>query len=1046
MSSRTVAAIFDADVSRYVAKVTQMRRVTRETASQISQSAVKNKADWDRMGSAALGAGALIAGGLAAVTSAAMGWESAFAGVRKTVDEADPAFAGLEGSLREMARTMATSHEEIAAVAESAGALGVKTKDIAQFTRTMVMLGETTNLTADEASTSLAQLMNIMGTAPEKVSNLAAELVDLGNNGASTERQIVELSQRLAGAARAVGLNESQLLAYSSAIASVGMNVEAGGTAMSKVFTKLDRIVQSGSDKIETLNEVTGTDFAKAFQQDASGAVQMLIEKLGQLQAGGGSITKVMDDIGIKGVYETDVIRRLAGAHGLLADQLGIGAKSYQAGTAALDEYAKRAATSESKVKVAWNNVKDAAIDAGAVILPMVAEGADQIAKWASQLRELPEPAKSAAVQVAALAAAGLLVVGGGMKLVGTIASISQSLDVLREKAPRAASAVGKLGKAAGVAAAIAGLLEIAGQLSNNLIPPRTVAGIEAATSALIGLTKAGDRAAVNRFFTLRQPDGTLREIAKDVDSLGGAFRRLFQKNWEESFSDWGEGFFRWTGAKGATDDMVAAINDLDSALTGMAQNGNASKAAEAFRMIRQEIGGNASDEQVLSQFDDYRAALLDTANAFGVTVSDVDLYRWALGEVPQAIKNAAAQGGSLVDGLTDQQKGFSGVADKARGAADALEDYHAKALALAGNELGVNMTFGTYRQDMKRDGGFSFKTKAGQQNNQKVLDIAGQANAYLNSLEAAGADTEKLEGATEKWRRKLAEAYEYGGKTKEDAAALAATYIGLSSAQPPTFAAPGLPETSKQAKELAKIVADLPESAETVILAPGARPAKKDVDAFMATVKDVPEETRTQIRTIAELGGVEAARAAIAKLHDKQVKIYIDTVNRTYYRKYGADNDKNKADGGLMLNMAGALVDAFADGGVRGYMPTIGSQQPRIETNRGPGGIMWAETGAGPWEAFVSGHPAKRDRSRDITTDVVDRLGGTVEWRNADGGIRDYQQYSRYRPAPATVQPAPATFAPSMTQHNYGVDAAELAARNAAQWDHRMQAWAVQR
>src|SRR3546814_19713866 len=60
------------------------------------------------------------------------------------------------------------------------------------------LLGETTNLSADEAATSLAQLMNIMQTAPEDVDRLGSAVVALGNNGASTERDIVEMSQRIA--------------------------------------------------------------------------------------------------------------------------------------------------------------------------------------------------------------------------------------------------------------------------------------------------------------------------------------------------------------------------------------------------------------------------------------------------------------------------------------------------------------------------------------------------------------------------------------------------------------------------------------------------------------------------------------------------------------------------------------------------------------------------------------------------------------------------------------------------------------------------------
>ena len=77
-------------------------------------------------------------------------------------------------------------------------------------------------------------------------------------------------------------------------------------------------------------------------------------------------------------------------------------------------------------------------------------------------------------------------------------------------------------------------------------------------------------------------------------------------------------------------------------------------------------------------------------------------------------------------------------------------------------------------------------------------------------------------------------------------------------------------------------------------------------------------------------------------------------------------------------------MVRAFASGGIsfRGQLPQIRAA--------GGAGVQWAEEGAGPWEAFISGHPAKRKRSRFILEDVAARLGGYVSWgsRYADGGV----------------------------------------------------------
>src|SRR5690606_16594977 len=122
-----------------------------------------------------------------ASVKAAVDWETAFAGVLKTVDGSPEQLARLEQGLRDMARELPASHAEIAAVAEAAGQLGIKVEDVEQFTRTMIDLGETTNLSADQAATALARFMNIMGTSTSEVDRLGSTIVELGNNAATTE-------------------------------------------------------------------------------------------------------------------------------------------------------------------------------------------------------------------------------------------------------------------------------------------------------------------------------------------------------------------------------------------------------------------------------------------------------------------------------------------------------------------------------------------------------------------------------------------------------------------------------------------------------------------------------------------------------------------------------------------------------------------------------------------------------------------------------------------------------------------------------------------
>ena len=151
MSVRDVLVRFRATVDGFTTPVEKAKA----SVEQLRESTEKTQA-WDKLSTGAVVAGAAITAGLGFAVKAAMGWESAWAGVLKTVDASPAQFEQLEGQLKELARTLPASAEEIANVAENAGQLGVKATDIATFTKTMINLGEATNLTADEASTAIA--------------------------------------------------------------------------------------------------------------------------------------------------------------------------------------------------------------------------------------------------------------------------------------------------------------------------------------------------------------------------------------------------------------------------------------------------------------------------------------------------------------------------------------------------------------------------------------------------------------------------------------------------------------------------------------------------------------------------------------------------------------------------------------------------------------------------------------------------------------------------------------------------------------------------
>ena len=178
--------------------------------------------------------GAIVAGGGGAL-KAFMDWETGLRGVMKTNDEVFDSngnlvysYEDLEDGLRELARTIPVTHTELAELAEIAGRLQVPTEEVVMFTEVVAKLGETTNLTSEDAAEQLGKFINITGASTDTVLNLANALVELGNNTAASERETLRMSTRWASTGDIIGMTDDQILALSASVISLGIRTEAG--------------------------------------------------------------------------------------------------------------------------------------------------------------------------------------------------------------------------------------------------------------------------------------------------------------------------------------------------------------------------------------------------------------------------------------------------------------------------------------------------------------------------------------------------------------------------------------------------------------------------------------------------------------------------------------------------------------------------------------------------------------------------------------------------------------------------------------------------
>jgi TP901 family phage tail tape measure protein len=802
----------------------QASQATAEASKAQQTHALVMSDSWKTVGNALTGFGAAVSGGMGLAVKAAIDWESAWTGVTKTVDGSDKQMAVLEGQLRGLAKTLPATHEQIAAVAEAAGQLGIERGNVAEFTKVMIDLGETTNLSAEEAATSLARFSNIMGTSQGDVDRLGAALVGLGNNYATTEAEIMQMSLRLAGTGAQVGISEGQVMGLAAAMSSVGIEAESGGTSMSQGMKKIQAAVDEGSDSLEGFAEVAGMsadEFQKLWADDPAAGLDAFVQGLGRVKEEGGNVSSILSDLGIKGIREQDTFLRLAGASDVLTGALKMGSDEFEKNTALVAEAAKRYDTTESKIKIAMNGIKDAGIDLGASLLPAIQNVAEGAVSLAEAFSNLPGPVKSAVGIFATLTGGAALLGGSVMKAVPGIVKTAEAFKTLQASGSPIPGVLGKVGKGAlAVSAAFAATAAISEY--GDSLTDFSLSGTDAARTAL-KLKDAADPLSVA--FEGMGMDADLAN--QSTGQLAGGLDALANGRWWDSIQDAGTNITNTFGANNATfEEQRARLEELGQALGGLAQT-DLPSAQEAFQSLAGQMGGSQEVvENLLKTMPAYRDALLTTAEANGMATDEATLYGLAMGDIQPAAQGAA--------------DGMSGMGDAAEGATGAIEDQSAALGELqdmlsetASVLLGQRSAMRDYESalddataSVKENGRtLDINTEKGRANESALDAIADSALGAAEGMQEAGDSAGEIGDFMEGARGKFIDTAVAMGMSKDKASDLA-DELQL------------LPDAYDQ----------IPDEVSTDVKADGAKEADADVQQFTGTVMDVPDDKQVVV------------------------------------------------------------------------------------------------------------------------------------------------------------------------------------------------------
>ena len=542
---------------------------------------------------------------------ASLDFESSFALVRKTVDATEAEFDDMAAASKKMSTEVAASTSQINSVMATGGQLGIAKENLVEFTRAMIDLeNASTDLDADTAATQLAKFSNIMGTSHDKFTNIGSTIAMLGNNFATTEAPIAEMSMRIAGAGKQIGLTEPQVLGLATALSSVGIQAQMGGSAISKALIKMEVAASTGNDELKDFAKISGMtekQFVEAWRKDPIQVFQKFIESLAKMSDEGVSSIAVLDDIGISEIRLRDTMLRAVNATELFANAQTMAQQAWDKNTALAEKAGVRYNTTASKLTNLKNKATLFAQTLGDDMNPTIQSLIDKASGLLDKFMGLDEAQRKQIIKWAAVAAS----IGPALLAFG---KITKGISVVSGGLGKFATAVGSAG------GGFSGFLKVLG--SSPAVWAAVAVAVVAGTVALYDYV-SGAKAAREALEGMAETAKKWKEIAAETfysKSSGLSYFGMSTedfvrsgKNLAASSEEWLSGVLAvWSDGKKETNAIVKEWTDSWKALTEDTRQGltNLKDAADiaGYTGLSKQMG---DDLKLLDSMDKEIANLL---------------------------------------------------------------------------------------------------------------------------------------------------------------------------------------------------------------------------------------------------------------------------------------------------------------------------------------------------------------------------------------------------------------------------------------------------
>ncbi|MGW1813277.1 phage tail tape measure protein [Streptomyces sp. NPDC002125] len=895
-----------------------------------------------RLANAGAAAGATMLAGFAVAAAAAARFDKALSNVRAVTGANATEMGKLRAAALEAGKTTSFTATEAANAEAELARAGISTANIiGGALKGALALAASGQVDLTEAAVVSAQAMNTFGLAGRDVSHIA-DLLAAGANKSAADVHGLGMSLRMGGLlAHQTGLSIEDTVGTLAAFADHALIGSDAGTSL-KVM--LQRLVPQSKEAELAMEAIGFTAY------DSRGKFVGLSEMAGRMKTSFSKLTPEARNSAMATIFGADAVRSATILYELGSEGINRYVTSVDDAGAAQRMAAVQTDNLIGDLERLKGALEVALIEGGSAANGTLREMTQWITALVNAYNSLPPGLQHTVTGFMGVGGAVALVGGAFLLLLPRIAATRAALTAMGVTATTVRSAMMMLGRmtlvVAGLAAVSYGVETMMKQFDEA--PPN----VTKLTNSLVDLALKG------------KAGGELtKAFGEDLDKFGISVSRIAHAGTLDRI---GDSLYNITHLGSDSYELTKArenVKSLDEALAGLVSAGSADVAAKAFgQMAAEAEAQGTSTEKLRTLLPQYAEAL-----------SGADTQQKLAAQSQAGLGDAAEM-------TADQMKDQRTEAEKL---ADALKTLNGVAISTAEQEIGFRKSLADLSEAVKENGtSLDVTTEKGRAVKGAFLDAAKGAMEYAQSVAEQTGSQEQGQAVLEKNVGLLRKQMDAAGFSKDAIDKLTSAYLQLPDAATTKVSA----DTAAAVKDLqavqAKIRGTKGKSFTMKALTSGAEKQLKTLGFKVTHMKD--GSVSVTVPTGTPISQVGAIQRAINGIQGKPVGIGV------YLKATASDSDANGVPDMIQSHARGAVVDYYANGGVReNHVAQIA-----------PAGAMrvWAERETGG-EAYIPLAQSKRPRSRAIAAETVSRLGGRVEWY-ASGGLNGFTYSPTSTPA----------------------------------------------